>query len=238
MQTHTLALPACFNRESRMHEPIVPRTIPKEEMQRSSASWSVVAEPGPYSLPRPPWVPSRDMRLPISRRLEVPKRVLQFVILLVASWSAMTFTHESGHLIGGWLCGGTLKAADVLPWHLPYSIFDPDPHPLITLWSGPILGVVVPFVIALIMRRNWMWFLAHFCMLANGAYLATAWASGDKYLDTPKLLEHGAHPATIAIYCLLTICFGYRGFRRHCIRVLSSSSSHEAAAASEDGVNA
>lgn len=147
-------------------------------------------------------------------------RIFYFIALLVASWCVMTFTHEMGHIFGGWLCGGTLKDADLLPWHLPYSIFDPDPIPLITLWCGPILGVVVPLALAMTVRRRWMWFIANFCIVANGAYIATAWMSNDRYLDTPKLLEHGAHPATIAIYCLLTIGFGYIGFRRSCVCIL------------------
>ena len=53
--------------------------------------------------------------------------------------------------------------------------------------------------------------------------LATAWISGDRYLDTPKLLKHGAHPITIGLYCVLTIGFGYMRFRRSCIRVLTST---------------
>jgi Peptidase M50B-like len=134
----------------------------------------------------------------------------------------MTFTHEMGHILAGWCCGGTLTTVDLLPWHLPYSIFNPDPKPLVTLWCGPILGVVVPLGLAFAIRREWMWFIANFCVLANGSYLATAWISGDRYLDTPKLLEHGAHPITIVLYCALTIGFGYIGFRRSCIRALSS----------------
>ncbi len=134
----------------------------------------------------------------------------------------MTLTHESGHILGGWLCGATLHSADLLPWHLPYSIFDPDPQPLITLWGGPILGVLIPLATALIIRQDWSWFIAHFCILANGVYLATSWFLGDRYLDTPKLLDHGARPATIVIYCILTIGFGYVGFRRECIRLLAS----------------
>jgi hypothetical protein len=66
-----------------------------------------------------------------------------------------------------------------------------------------------------------MWFIANFCVLANGAYIATAWFSGDRYLDTPKMLEHGASPITIAVYCILTIGFGYVGFRRSCISALA-----------------
>jgi hypothetical protein len=93
---------------------------------------------------------------------------------------------------------------------------------LVTLWAGLILGVLAPVGIALVIQRDWMWFIANFCILANGAYIATAWFSGDRYLDTPKLLEHGASPIAIAVYCLLTIGFGYVGFRRSCISALSA----------------
>ncbi len=82
-------------------------------------------------------------------------------------------------------------------WHLPYSFFEPDPHPLVTLWGGPILGVMIPVAIAFFIRTKWIWFIAYFCVLANGSYIATAWVSGDRFLDTPKMLEHGAHPISI-----------------------------------------
>ena len=147
-------------------------------------------------------------------------RVLHFVGLMVVSWCVMTFTHEMGHIVGGSCCGGSLKTADLYPWHLPYSIFDPDPMPLVTLWCGPILGVLVPLAIAFAVRRDWMWFIANFCVIANGAYLATAWFSTDRFLDTPELLRHGAHPVTLGIYCLLTLGFGYFGFRRSCMKVI------------------
>lgn len=149
-------------------------------------------------------------------------RVTRFLLLLAASWVIMTFTHEMGHIIGGACCGGTLKSADLLPWHLPYSIFEPDPFPLVTLWAGLVIGVLAPMGVALVTQRDWMWFIANFCILANGAYIATAWLSGDRYLDTPKLLEHGASPISIAVYCLLTIAFGYVGFRRSCVSALSA----------------
>jgi hypothetical protein len=151
----------------------------------------------------------------------MPKRLLKLLVLLVASWCVMTTTHEAGHLVGGWLGGGTLRDADLAPWRLPYSIFDPDPRPLLTLWCGPLLGAAVPLIVAWLVSRPWMWFIAHFCVLANGVYLAAAWGSGDRYLDTPQLLEHGAHPATIAVYCAITIGFGYLRLRRDVARVRS-----------------
>lgn len=134
----------------------------------------------------------------------------------------MTFTHEVGHIIGGACCGGTLVAADLTPWRLPYSIFAPDPFPLVTLWAGLILGVLIPVVIALVLQRDWIWFIANFCVLANGAYVATAWLSGDRYLDTPRLLEHGASPISIAAYCVLTLGCGYAGFRKSCKSALGA----------------
>ena len=145
-----------------------------------------------------------------------------FAALLVASWCVMTVVHEMGHIVCGWAGGGTLQEADVAPWGLPHSSFDPDFRPLLTLWGGPILGVLVPLAVAASVRRGWAWFIASFCLLANGSYLATAWISGERYLDTPRLLAHGAHPATIVVYCAMTLSVGYVGFRRQCIRVLSA----------------
>jgi hypothetical protein len=157
--------------------------------------------------------------VPSAQRL---RRVLTFVALLVASCCVMTFTHEAGHVVCGWAGGGTLREAEVAPWHLPHSSFDPDPHPLVTLWGGPVLGVMVPLTAATLFRRGWVWFIAYFCLLANGAYLATAWLSGERQLDTPRLLAQGTHPAMIVAYCAATIIPGYVGFRRHCQRVLSA----------------
>lgn len=149
-------------------------------------------------------------------------RVTRFLLLLAVSWVVMTFTHEMGHIIGGACCGGVLKSADLLPWHLPYSIFEPDPLPLVTLWAGLVIGPLAPVIMAMVVKRDWMWFIANFCVLANGIYIATAWVTGDRDLDTPRLLAHSASPIAIILYCLLTIGFGYVGFRQSCIIVLSA----------------
>lgn len=155
------------------------------------------------------------------------KHISKLVVLLGVSWCVMTFVHESGHILCGYACGGTLLSADLIPWHLPYSIFSPDPSPLVTVWGGPILGVTIPFIAAVCIRRDWMWFIAYFCMLANGSYIVAAWFSGDRYLDTPRLLEDGANTTSIAAYCVLTIGFGYFGFRHQCVRLLTPTHSIE-----------
>ncbi|WDQ19479.1 hypothetical protein [Rhodopirellula sp. P2] len=136
----------------------------------------------------------------------------------------MTQTHELGHVVGGWIGGATLIEVDLRPWQLPYSIHSPDPSPLITLWSGPLLGVVVPVAFAIVANRRAWWFVADFCLLANGTYLALAWFSGEAFLDASRLFQAGASKLMVATYCLLTIGVGYPRFRNDCIWMLGSAS--------------
>ncbi len=134
----------------------------------------------------------------------------------------MTLTHELGHLIGGWCGGARLIDFDLCPWHLPYSLFDPDPYPLVTLWAGPIFGALAPVLLALAVQRDWTWFVAYFSILANGVYLGAAWYLGDSHLDTARLLQEGASSFSIFMFCTFAIATGYLGFRRQCVRLLSS----------------
>ena len=159
-------------------------------------------------------------------------RMVVFAALLIVSWCVMVWTHEAGHLMGGWCCGAQLTVAEVRPWHLPYSDFSPDPHPLITLWGGPLIGVCAPVLIAVVGIRVWLWFVAHFCLLCNGVYLATAWFTGDSFLDTTKLLEHGANPWWIVLFCVATIVPGYIGIKRSFVRLFCASKTR---AAESDG---
>ncbi len=71
-------------------------------------------------------------------------------------------------------------------------------------------------------RRDWAWFIANFCVLANGLYIGVAWLDGDRYLDTAQLFKHGAHPVTVAVYCIIALTYGYLGFRKSCISMFRS----------------
>ncbi|RLS55617.1 MAG: hypothetical protein DWH91_08820 [Planctomycetota bacterium] len=137
----------------------------------------------------------------------------------------MAVTHECGHLIGGWASGATLVQAELRPWRLPHSHFSPDPHPLVTLWAGPLLGVMGPGVVALLIRRVSTRFMASFCGLTNGLYLATAWFTGDRFLDTQRLLEAGASLVEITLFCLVTVLIAYPIFRKSCLAILRSDAS-------------
>lgn len=146
---------------------------------------------------------------------------------LLLSWVVMTLTHELGHLFGGWLGGATLVEFDLTPWRLPFSLHQPDPHPLLTLWSGPLLGVLLPLLLAAAIGRPWAWFVADFCLIANGSYLAAAWVSGDPHLDTPRLMQAGANPLWVGLYCLVTIGVGYLRFRRDCVNHFEAATAAE-----------
>jgi len=169
---------------------------------------------------------------------QLKQRIINLVLLLAASWIVMTFTHESGHIIGGLACGATLTDYDLVPWRMPYSLHSPDPHPLITLWSGPLFGVAAPMGLAALIRKRWVWFIADFCLLANGCYLALAWVAGDRLLDTPRLLEAGANPASIVLYCVLSIGVGYTWFRSDCIYFLMPAGGGSAGGGSAGGGSA
>ncbi len=158
--------------------------------------------------------------LPVSPRVSWSRRSLRLMGLLVVAWYVMTLSHELGHVVCGWLSGGKLVYLDLRPWALPQSMFDPDPNPLARLWGGPILGAVIPCSIALATRRVWVRFIGSFCVLANGTYLTIAWCVGDSFLDTTKLLEHGASPIALAVYCVVCCGYGYVAFRRACREVL------------------
>ncbi|MEM1097900.1 MAG: hypothetical protein AAGH92_03830 [Planctomycetota bacterium] len=158
------------------------------------------------------------MRIPATLRLG---------LLVVLSWFVMTLTHELGHVLTGWLGGATLVELELLG--LPYSFYEPNPRPALMLWGGPILGVALPVLaVGLVglgfgnggVASRYGWFVADFCVLANGMYLALAWKSGNETLDTARLLEAGVHPAWIAIFCVVTIGVGYVRFRRDVAEVL------------------
>jgi len=139
---------------------------------------------------------------------------MKCILLLAVSWEVMCFTHEAGHILGGWATGAKLEQVELRPWLLPYSIFKEENYPLTILWSGPLFGVIGPCLAAAIIRHRLAWFVANFCLLANGLYIAVGWYAGDRFLDTTRMFEYGASPVSVAFYCLVTVVAGYYGFRR------------------------
>ncbi|MDF1843199.1 MAG: M50 family metallopeptidase [Rubripirellula sp.] len=147
-------------------------------------------------------------------------RLAVFAVTAIWAWTVMTMAHELGHVLAGIVGGGKLIYLELRPWHLPDSQFVGDPFPWVTLWAGPVLGSLVPLGIAVLIKRPATWFIAWFCLLANGLYLLLGLLSGGPELDTNKLIRAGSSTAALAIIALIATTFGYWKLRGVC-RVMS-----------------
>lgn len=149
------------------------------------------------------------------------KQIALFLLLLTSSWFVMLFSHETGHLICGFLSGATLTSFDLAPWRLPYSFHNPDPHPLVTLWGGPWLGIALPLLVSCAWQNVTTRFVADFCLLANGCYIGLGIWAGDNLLDSQRLIDAGASQISLALFSALAIAIGYVRFRCDCVEILS-----------------
>src|SRR5262245_12677740 len=89
----------------------------------------------------------------------------------------MQMVHELGHILGAWLTGGRVERVVFHPMTISRTDLSDNPKPLIVVWAGPLLGVLLPMLMwglaasmqmpgAFVLR-----FFAGFCLIANGAYI-------------------------------------------------------------------
>src|SRR4051812_20628988 len=101
-------------------------------------------------------------------------QVLLLAGLMWLSWLTMMLVHETGHVLGAMFSGGKIQRVIWHPRVISRTDVHPNPHPLIEVWSGAIIGSLVPLVIAgiasaLRLRSACLfWFVAGFCLIANG----------------------------------------------------------------------
>lgn len=101
-------------------------------------------------------------------------------ITSVASWYGMMIVHELGHVVGALLSGGNVERVVLGPLNFSRTDVSPNPHPRIEIWAGPVLGSLLPLGLWLIashlrLRLAFLLrFFAGFCLVANGAYFASA----------------------------------------------------------------
>ena len=139
---------------------------------------------------------------------------LVFVASLFAlSWFAMMAIHELGHVIGALASGGTVQRVVLHPFTISRTDVMPNPSPSIVVWLGPILGCVIPGIIAWMVprrfgsARNVALFFAGFCLLANGAYIAIG--SFDRVGDCGVMIQHGSPIWSLIVFGGLTIPLGF-----------------------------
>src|SRR5262245_59144782 len=125
------------------------------------------------------------------------KRLHQGILIgstLLGSWLGMQAVHESGHVLGASLTGGRVARVVLYPLTISRTDLAFNPNPLVVVWAGPALGVLLPLLlwgIAAAMRMPGAFvlrFFAGFCLIANGAYLAVG--SVDGIGDAGEMLRH------------------------------------------------
>ena len=139
-------------------------------------------------------------------------------VILIASfipfcWLAFMATHELGHVIAGLSTGGTITKVVVHPLAISRTDVSPNPNPLITVWAGPIIGVLLPLSA---WTAFWKFkipgdylarFFAGFCMIANGAYIGIG--SFENIGDAGDMMKHGSPIWLLWLFGTITVPFGF-----------------------------
>ena len=120
--------------------------------------------------------------------------------------------HEFGHVLGAWCTGGTVDYVLLHPLRVSRTdVFD-NPHPLLEVWAGPVIGSVLPLITFLIVRAcrvpglYLFRFFAGFCLVTNGIYLAEGAFYG--IADAGELLVYGASRLHLVLFGLVTVPMG------------------------------
>jgi len=117
---------------------------------------------------------------PMSTTTTRPARWPQIILIgamLGVSWLGMQIVHESGHVLGAWATGRRVLHVELKPWSLSRTDVEPGKYPLLEIWAGPVVGVVLPLVAWLTagtLHVSWIYllrFFAGFCLVANGCYI-------------------------------------------------------------------
>jgi len=149
---------------------------------------------------------------------EVSSRAARFYqALLLATflplcWLWMMAVHELGHVAGAWLTGGTVQRVVLHPLAFSRTDVAPNPQPVVVVWAGPLVGVLLPLAMLAVWKlNNWpavhlIRFFAGFCLIANGAYIgAGSWSAIG---DAGDMLRAGSPAWTLWLFGLLTIPLG------------------------------
>jgi hypothetical protein len=143
-------------------------------------------------------------------------RLHQFVLLasiLWTSWLTMMLVHESGHVLGAVTSGGRVRQVVWHPMVISRTDVRPNPHPLVEVWAGPVVGSVVPLAVAAVLAATRVrfaylaWVLAGFCLIANGAYIGIGvWQPVG---DTRELVALGTPRWCLALFGAVAVVGGF-----------------------------
>ena len=127
------------------------------------------------------------------------KRIEQLILIVTFigfSWLAMQAVHELGHVLGAWITGAEVSKVALHPCIIARTDIGLNPHPLVVVWAGPVVGVTLPLLAFLVAKVCWFpgaylfRFFAGFCLVSNGVYIAFGPSTGGA--DTGVMILHGS----------------------------------------------
>jgi hypothetical protein len=160
--------------------------------------------------------------------------------LLPLCWLAMQAVHELGHVLGAVATGGTVERVVLHPLTISRTDVSPNPHPLLVVWAGPVVGVLL--LLGLLLAAKWsklksaylLQFFAGFCLIANGAYIGVG--SFGRIGDAGDMLRHGSPIWSLWLFGAVALPLGlylWNGLGPHCgLGTAGGKVNHRAAYAS------
>jgi hypothetical protein len=149
--------------------------------------------------------------------MRIPDRTRQALLIvatLAASWLAMQWTHEAGHILHAWATGASVARVVVAPVRLSQTVLAANPRPGVVAWGGPIWGCVLPLALwgavrLLTPRYAFLArFFAGFCLVANGAYLFAGAFYGGRHDDAAVILAVGGARWPLLVFGLVATAAG------------------------------
>ncbi len=143
------------------------------------------------------------------------KRMHQVLLIgtfLPLCWLLMQAVHEFGHVAVTVATGGSVTSVVLHPLTISRTDSSGSLHPLLVVWAGPVIGVVVPIVMLAIVKVakvRWDYlvqFFAGTCLIANGAYIGVGSFQGIG--DAGDLLRHGSPVWPLWLFGTVTVPLG------------------------------
>lgn len=151
-----------------------------------------------------------DHRIGFFTRLQ---QLMFAVAVVLTCWLGMMAVHELGHMIGAILTGGKITCVVLHPLSISRTDVFPNPNPVVVVWSGPVLGCLIPIMLLLVtksaglLQRSLSEFFAGTCLIANGAYLL--FGSFDQVGDCKQMLQTGSPLWLLIAFGVITIPAGF-----------------------------
>jgi len=127
----------------------------------------------------------------------------------------MQAVHELGHVLGAAATGGRVERVVLHPLTISETDVLPNPRPLIVVWAGPLVGVLLPLALLIVFKLGTMplgylvQFFAGFCLIANGAYIGGgSFYGGDNGSDPGVMLDRGSPIGWLWLFGAVTLPLG------------------------------